>query len=137
MPGATRPKRSRDRRATKDNASNNQHPHFSYQETVHLSACRLRQSRTEERGEHSKARRLPLTPNLFLWSCWHLRVSAAQAAPSTMSVKRLLPEQIADRARCNGYESGKHEERDRQTGITNYSPQILVEQERVLHIYAV
>ncbi|PWI65590.1 hypothetical protein PCL_07009 [Purpureocillium lilacinum] len=44
---------------------------------------------------------------------------------------------IADRARCNGYESGKHEERDRQTGITNYSPQILVEQERVLHIYAV
>ncbi|GJN67173.1 hypothetical protein PLICBS_001197 [Purpureocillium lilacinum] len=54
-----------------------------------------------------------------------------------MSAKRLCPEQIADRARCNGYESGKHEERDRQTGITNYSPQILVEQERVLHIYAV
>ncbi|KAL3952774.1 hypothetical protein ACCO45_012717 [Purpureocillium lilacinum] len=48
-----------------------------------------------------------------------------------------LPGNGATTSICNGYESGKHEERDRQTGIANYSPQILVEQERVLHIYAV
>ncbi|UNI16754.1 hypothetical protein JDV02_003162 [Purpureocillium takamizusanense] len=56
---------------------------------------------------------------------------------SMMSAKRQCPEQIASRARGNGYESGKHEERDRQIGVTKYSPKILAEQDAVLHIYAV
>lgn len=54
-----------------------------------------------------------------------------------MPPKRQNPEEIANRARSNGYERGKHAERDKKAGVKNYSPHVLAGQDRVLHVYAV
>lgn len=135
MPGASRPKRSRDGRAT-----GTIHPATSAFQLPGNGASNSMSSLTVARGgkgeafkgeappPHARPLPLILSPSAFICSASSRVDNVCQ---------RLCPEQIADRARCDEHESGKYEERDRQTGMTSYPAQILVAQERVLHIYAV